>query len=43
MPKVATLVAAIYNNDWEYVEKLARRFYGESQTLASLVDAKLRH
>ena len=43
MPKVATLVAAVYNKDWEYVEKLARRYYGESKMLARLVDAKIRH
>ncbi len=36
------MIAAVYNKDWEYVSKLADRFYNESNTLASLVDGKLR-
>ena len=41
MPKVATLVTAVYEKKWNYVNKLCDRMYKESPTLKKLVDTKM--
>ena len=42
MPKMAQMIAALWNKDWWYVDKLANRFYCGSQPLQKLVDHKLK-
>ena len=41
MPKVATVVTAVYEKKSNYVKKLCDRMYHESPTLKKLVDTKL--
>ena len=41
MPKVATVITAVYERKWDYVKKLCDRMYNESPTLQKLVDQKL--
>ena len=42
MPKMAQMIAALWNKDYRYVDKLANRFYFGSQPLQKLVDNKLK-
>ena len=41
MPKVATIITAVYERKWDYVKKLADRMYDDSPMLRKLVDQKL--
>ena len=42
MPKMAQIIAAHWNKDYRYVDKLANRFYFGRQPLQKLVDNKLK-
>ena len=40
VPKVSIMLSAIFNKDWDYVKKIADKWYGESAILRKLVDQK---
>ena len=42
LPKMAQMIAALWNEDYKYVDKRANRFYFGSQPLQKLVDNKLK-
>ena len=42
MPKMAQMIAALWNKEYRYVDKLANRFYFGSQPLQMLVANKLK-
>ena len=42
MPKMAQMIAALWNQEYRYFDKLANQFYFGSQPLQKLVDNKLK-